>query len=499
MIPQISPSSTCTIPNGKVAFTQENEQTLNVKVSVTFENCLCKMTKTLNSTQEIKEILQKDPLELYKKLLKKREIPDRFLPFLLIGDSSKITLNHGQCIERHNVSPPKTRGRRASSSSKKKASESKSTSSESPRVGRTLPLELNSLPKEEATESKSRRELGNSTGDLIKSSSKKRTKVFNNSTGDLCSPPDASSDSGKSPKTSPRRVSEEFKKVTILEESPLFNISKLIEGSGQIQLTDDHSLVLRLNYISNDCRYKFKKILSSTLLDVTCQEVKETPTLIFEKVISKKVFSDKFDLFLNASNPFIAKDTLCTMYFENIGVVPRLPKDFEEIWNSNCSFKNGQKVYETQSLYLVFDRINGKEVTILNFSNAIENPRKGHEKQLMRLCYEISLDAFNLRTANAPYWALITNKPIEGLKTYEDQMALLPEHYTPSNLIEAGLYLVWNNQNGSPSKINIRCQEKGRNEQVVFGPGNNSNEIVIKEGVKKSRFEGILGVRRFLK
>lgn len=531
MVIQVSSlASKCKIPGGEVAFTLDKDLKVTVKLTILFEHCHCKFERTLSSLKDtmpdLEVILQKEPFELYKKIVEGKHLSEQINPFLKVIDpfSSKLTKSNG--IEIPNKG--KTRETR-SESMPVRLKETHSNSCPDIPIhyskhghGKTLesdkrPTKINLLTEgssqispRDGTQSRSRRDQ--TSPKTNKSNSRSPREEKQNTIGEISSsPPDASqgsfSDSTKS--TSPRegqnvssrrRPSESIKKAVVIETSPLFKVSG---GGGTFFLKSDQSLSMKINVIFNGHLCEFKKSFSTidkTLIEFHSSYMKE-PYMLFEKIVNKNIFSKNFQPFFNPLQleipSTLAKDRLCEIYFGKGGFVPNLPPNFIEIWNME-SFLTKKKVYESHTLFLI------TENDFLRFVKAIENPIINEYR--MQLNFHVSPSEFNQSALKTPYWALIPNELDEEFlhKTYEEQVEVLKVKgngcYMPSNLIEAGLDQTLNfvDKRVRNSKILIRCAETIGNSNVhaVLFKGNNDWDIEIKNGVEKGYFEGILPVWR---
>jgi V8-like Glu-specific endopeptidase len=149
-------------------------------------------------------------------------------------------------------------------------------------------------------------------------------------------------------------------------------------------------------------------------------------------------------------------------YFGDVGEVPALPSNIEDILNSYCPY-TGKKVRESHLLTLIPATVGGKALTLSKLGELIKSPIKG--------C-SIKYSAFDVgehdKAVNSSYWALITKDVIPNSrnKTYAEQKNLLKQNYKVPKAIEAAVSVLMHHAQGgerlysdSPSYTYTRCEE----------------------------------------
>jgi hypothetical protein len=163
-------------------------------------------------------------------------------------------------------------------------------------------------------------------------------------------------------------------------------------------------------------------------------------------------------------------------YFGEVGEVPPLPADIDEILESRCPFWPDKQVKDTHLLVLVPEMVNGKSFTLDLLGELVEKPNKGGNKTSIKGIQE----ALGPRPTNKSYWVLMAHDVLPGSrnKPYDAQEALVAKHahYEIPGVLEAataillhyvrlgkGLYA------SGPLHTYIRCQSSGAQDTFMVG------------------------------
>ncbi len=167
-------------------------------------------------------------------------------------------------------------------------------------------------------------------------------------------------------------------------------------------------------------------------------------------------------------------------YCGEIGKVPPLPTDIQQILKSPCPFFPGKRVEQTQMLALILETVNGKPNTLMNFEEIMSAPKEGYATKYSFIDDTMKMDPgihwfYGHQQVARSYWVLMTMNEIPKSRTmtYSDQKALIAEvnkqtgiHYELPSALEtticAFMHYVDSGERlftGESAVANIRCQE----------------------------------------
>jgi hypothetical protein len=209
-------------------------------------------------------------------------------------------------------------------------------------------------------------------------------------------------------------------------------------------------------------------------------------------------------------------------YFGEVGPVPDLPGDIDDILDSACPFWPDRKVRDTHLLALVPATVGEKPFTLNLLGELIKSPNSGEHKTQYRYYDGYALqEQIGNNSPDHPYWLLMTRDvlPESRNKTYSDQKKLVAGHASrtglpyelPKALEVATAILTHHVRDGERLYSNdpwtfTRCQElifcdleryeyPGEYPAVVGG-FNSSSLSVLYDRFDDGK-EGVAGVRKF--
>lgn len=127
-------------------------------------------------------------------------------------------------------------------------------------------------------------------------------------------------------------------------------------------------------------------------------------------------------------------------YFGDIGRVPPLPEDIEEILDASSCWHPGKQVRDSHMVVLIPEKVNGKPFTLNLLLQLVQKPKKKQASNFALYAHDIRHE-IGERTVKEAYWILITKGviPNSRSKTYKEQIALVEAKkvYKLPNTLEA--------------------------------------------------------------
>jgi hypothetical protein len=163
-------------------------------------------------------------------------------------------------------------------------------------------------------------------------------------------------------------------------------------------------------------------------------------------------------------------------HFGDIGSVPCLPKDIDETLSSPCPFNQGKKVWETHTLVLMPEQVNGKRLTLNTIRRKIfRHPVTGKRVQFYRFLQKVRKVHGDVFPENS-YWFLMAKATIEKsrFKRREEQLEQASEvpGYDAPALLEATIAAL-TNYSGTGERMfpyeYTCCREQLNSDRLVFG------------------------------
>ncbi|MFM2428475.1 MAG: hypothetical protein RL012_359 [Bacteroidota bacterium] len=199
-------------------------------------------------------------------------------------------------------------------------------------------------------------------------------------------------------------------------------------------------------------------------------------------------------------------------YFGEVGSVPPLPANIDEILNGPCPFWEGKLVKDTHLLVLVPATVDGKHFTLDLLRELVEDPKEGGSKTKYRFYDPAVQKELGAKSPGSSYWVLMTRDVLPGSrdKTYDAQKALVAEHAgrlnlpyeMPDSLSAATAILLHHARTGERLYADApwtytRCQEKvlGNKCSIVVGRFSSEGLSVHYGGV--CHFNGVSCLRKF--
>lgn len=195
---------------------------------------------------------------------------------------------------------------------------------------------------------------------------------------------------------------------------------------------NDSSLPYQLP-ISNELEESFIEALPDELIQNIFFSLNDSELGKCRQVCKRwqKLASDEPFLKILYSEPAIAfgKDKWKT-YFTDVGKVPRLPVNINEILESSCPIwgKGGKKIKDTHILFYNPKEINAQPHTINNIGKLVTSPKEGIATGYRYIWEEIIYEHGNTPVKKGE-WILMTKDVLPGSKnkTYTEQKALVEE------------------------------------------------------------------------
>lgn len=123
------------------------------------------------------------------------------------------------------------------------------------------------------------------------------------------------------------------------------------------------------------------------------------------------------------------------IHFGDVGEVPPLPSNIEEILDGPCPFWPEKRVRETHSLVLVPSKVKGNNLTLDYFENLLRQARGGSSCRFRQYSKKIR-EIFGQREKDFSHWALVTKDviPQSRGKSLEEAQSLIqnvPGYFVP--------------------------------------------------------------------
>jgi hypothetical protein len=189
-------------------------------------------------------------------------------------------------------------------------------------------------------------------------------------------------------------------------------------------------------------------------------------------------------------------------YFGDVGQVPSLPNNIEDILNSKCPY-TGKKVRESHLLTLIPATVNGQALTLSKLGELIRSPKKGSST------YSNFNVGENDKAVNSSYWTLLLKDviPNSRKKTFDEQKQLLKQNYNVPKAIETAVSVLMHHVQGgeklysdSPDTY-TRSEEKYNGYRLLvggFGSGGlnvyNRFNLIVDYG---NEYSGVSALRKF--
>jgi hypothetical protein len=190
-------------------------------------------------------------------------------------------------------------------------------------------------------------------------------------------------------------------------------------------------------------------------------------------------------------------------YFGDVGQVPSLPNNIEDILNSQCPY-TGKKVRESHLLTLIPATVNGQALTLSKLGKLIRSPKKGYSTE-----YSNCNVGENDKAVNSSYWTLLLKDviPNSRKKTFDEQKQLLKQNYNVPKAIETAVSVLMHHVQGgeklysdSPDTY-TRSEEKYNGYRLLvggFGSGGlnvyNRFNLIVDYG---NEYSGLSALRKF--
>jgi hypothetical protein len=123
-------------------------------------------------------------------------------------------------------------------------------------------------------------------------------------------------------------------------------------------------------------------------------------------------------------------------YFGEVGAVPPLPANINEVLNSSCPFWSGKLVKDTHLLVLVPATVDGEPFTLDLLGELIKSPQGGGRKTEYSRYDDAVKEELGAQSPRSSYWVLMTRDVLPGSrsKAYDAQEALVAAHASRLNL-----------------------------------------------------------------
>ena len=169
-----------------------------------------------------------------------------------------------------------------------------------------------------------------------------------------------------------------------------------------------------------------------------------------------------------------------TRFFGDVGEIPPLPKNIQDILSTPCPFVREKTIGETHLLVLMPAQVNGRPFNLNRLQKLIQQPREGKARDYAEDYQTIKKDVGNL-TIGSPYWLLMTSGILADStsKDYESHCALLKSiahttglSYTLPNALEAATTILSHAHRGVTSFYSetfTRCQDAIGSGYVIVG------------------------------
>jgi hypothetical protein len=201
-------------------------------------------------------------------------------------------------------------------------------------------------------------------------------------------------------------------------------------------------------------------------------------------------------------------------YFGEVGEVPPLPTNINEVLNSSCPFWPGKLVKDTHLLMLVPAMVDEKPFTLDLLGDLIKSPRGGGSKTEYSRYDDAVKEELGAQSPRSSCWVLMTRDLLPGSrnKAYDAQEALVAAHASrlnlpykmPDALSAATAILLHHARTGERLYTDdpytyTRCQEKvlGNEYPVVVG-GFSSGGIDVHSSYRvHDHDDGVSCLRKF--
>lgn len=206
-------------------------------------------------------------------------------------------------------------------------------------------------------------------------------------------------------------------------------------------------------------------------------------------------------------------------YFGDIGVVPSLPKEINDILKSPCPFWPGKKVQETHFLILIPEMIDNQLLSLEHLGEHVKSPKKGHKTQFSggQLLGNIA-HGYGQQAPTQAHWVLMTKDviPQSRKKSYEEQQDLLTVVHEKTGIkyeiphvleacicifvyhITSGKFLFGSKDSSSDSNLLLstytRCQTQIDGDQIEVG-GFSQSGLLIHPFMNNFEYIGIAAIR----
>ena len=185
-------------------------------------------------------------------------------------------------------------------------------------------------------------------------------------------------------------------------------------------------------------------------------------------------------------------------YFGDVGEVPELPKNLDQILDEPCPFIEGETVRDTHILTLIPANLDGKAFTLNRLSEVIEKPKKGFKSKISESFKSIKDCVGNKRNPK-PYWVLMSKEICVNRITHEEAVEFIskkPNYKLPSTLEAATSFLTHYVRKGedlgypkvyesgialASRTLYTYCEEKSSNELPIVVGSFYDKTISIKE------------------
>ena len=170
-------------------------------------------------------------------------------------------------------------------------------------------------------------------------------------------------------------------------------------------------------------------------------------------------------------------------YFGDVGDVPPLPGDIEQILNAPCPFWAGRKVRDTHLLALIPAQVTGSPLTLDYLGQLIERPYGGGHATKYGYYWDGARKAIGQQASGGPYWVWMTRDVLPGScnKSYPDQCALVAEHakrtglgYEVPGALEAAVVMLLHHVRSGErlyDDVWTRCRKNVQNYLARRAPG----------------------------
>lgn len=196
----------------------------------------------------------------------------------------------------------------------------------------------------------------------------------------------------------------------------------------------------------------------------------------------------------------------------DVGYEPPLPKDIVKILKSPCPIwgKVGKKVYQTHSLMLIPETVDGKPLTLKYLGELVKAKNNGNTTQYYYFD-EDALQRHGSTPSGKSYWVLITNDVLPNTKklSFPNQQALIAQlkddvnvEYRIPKALEAAVlnFMIYVNTGkrpfGKKPSTATRCQEKIDHKPLTVG-GLDQKGLSIDLSYFGNDSDGVAGVWNF--